>query len=82
MTSGGCSELCSPPHLTISCFMQKKNTWKTHWGVYTQSHLQSMKQKKHKNVRTKITYYFPGTLGVVYIRIPKGGNPIFLLGIL
>lgn len=45
MTSGGCSELCSAPHLTISCFMQKQHPWEIHWAVYIQSHLQSVKQK-------------------------------------
>lgn len=81
MTSG--SELCTPPCLTISCFMQKKNTWRTHWGVCIQSHLQSMKQKKYKHVRNKITYYFSGTLGVVYVSVPKGEEaPFFSLEIL
>lgn len=44
MTSGGCSQLCSPRKLTISCFMQEADPWVTHEGVYTQSRSQSMKQ--------------------------------------
>lgn len=83
MTSSGCSELSSLPRLTISCFMQKKYTWRTHWEVYTQSHLQSVKEKKYKHVRNKLTYYFSGTLGIVYISIPQtGGKSFSPLGIL
>lgn len=36
------------------------------------SYLQSMKEKKYKHVRNEIAYYFPETLGVVYVSIPKG----------
>lgn len=71
MTSGGCSELYSPLRFTISCFMQKKNTWRAHWEGYTQSHFPSMKDQKLKRVRNKLTCYFPGALGVVYISTPK-----------
>lgn len=83
MTSDGCSELCSPQRLTISCFMQKQNTQRTHWGVYTWSHLQSMREKKYKHVKNKFIYHFSGTLEVVYISIPKMGKILFPhLGIL
>lgn len=76
MTSGGCSELYSPLRFTISCFMQKKSTWRIHWEGCTQSHFLSMKEEEFKHVRNKLTCYFFRGFGSCVYQYPKSeGNP-------